>query len=122
MSHQKKQGRRAAVQQRRQRRQRLLLMSGVVLVVAVVVAGAIALTRPNDSSAGRASSQTSSGNAAAWSATPFTGGARLAVDQHEIDHGAVPYGYAVEASYRLKNVGDQPLMLGDPTVNTLEGC
>jgi hypothetical protein len=53
----------------------------------------------------------------------FRGGPRLAVDRELIDFGAVRYSQFVEARFRLKNVGDQPLQLpASPTVEVVEGC
>jgi hypothetical protein len=57
-----------------------------------------------------------------WTAEPYQGGARLAVDQSVIDEGPVPYGHPVQATFHLKNVGDQPINLGEPEVQILEGC
>jgi len=51
------------------------------------------------------------------------GGARLAVDRDLIDFGTVRYNQFVDARFRLKNVGDQPLQLPtSPTVEVVEGC
>ena len=53
----------------------------------------------------------------------FRGGPRLAVDQDLIDFGAVRYNQFVEARFRLKNVGDQPLQLpASPPLEVVEGC
>ena len=60
--------------------------------------------------------------AATWSAESYTGGPRLAVDKTSVDEGAVAYGHEVQASFRLRNVGDQPMTLGAAEVKTLEGC
>jgi hypothetical protein len=56
------------------------------------------------------------------SVTPYSGGARLAVDRRAVDYGAVGYGEAVRATWRIQNAGDQRLDLRTPTVKTLEGC
>jgi hypothetical protein len=54
---------------------------------------------------------------------PYRGGPRLAVDQELIDFGAVRYNQFVEARFRLKNVGDQPLRLpASPPLEVAEGC
>ena len=51
------------------------------------------------------------------------GGPRLQVDKELIDFGAVRFEKMVEARFRLKNVGDQPLRLTiDPQVEAIEGC
>lgn len=56
-------------------------------------------------------------------ATMFRGGPRLSVDKELIDFGPVRYRQYVEARFRLKNVGDQPLQLpASPPVEVAEGC
>jgi hypothetical protein len=56
-------------------------------------------------------------------AAQHRGGARLAVDRDLIDFGQVRYGQYVEARFRLKNVGDQPLRLPpSPSIEVVEGC
>ena len=51
------------------------------------------------------------------------GGPRLAVDKELIDFGAVRFERMVEARFRLRNVGDQPLRLAvDRRVEAIEGC
>ena len=121
MSHPRKQGRRAAAQQRR-RRHKVFLLGGVVIGALVVVTAAVALAGALSGDDGDDTTGANTAPTGAWSATPFVGGPRLAVNQRDIDHGDVPYNHAVEATYRLRNVGDQPLTLGTPTVNILEGC
>jgi len=69
-----------------------------------------------------ASSQQPSAAPATWSAEVYTGGARLAVDKTSVDEGSVAYGHEVQARFRLRNVGDQPMTLGTAEVKTLEGC
>jgi hypothetical protein len=70
---------------------------------------------------------------AIWAAVPrdgatgepalHRGGPRLAIDQELIDFGAVRYNQFVEARFRLKNVGDQPLRLpASPPIEVVEGC
>ena len=52
-----------------------------------------------------------------------TGGPRLAVDQTEINEGYVKLDIPVRTTFRLKNVGGQPLhILGQPAVELIEGC
>jgi hypothetical protein len=57
-------------------------------------------------------------------ATPEAGGApRLAVDQTAVDEGYVQFDALVRTTFRLSNVGDQPLeILGEPMVELVEGC
>ena len=58
-------------------------------------------------------------------ATPaeFHGGARLAVEKDLIDLGTVKLNQRVQASFRLKNVGDRVLLLpSTPPVDVVEGC
>jgi hypothetical protein len=52
-----------------------------------------------------------------------TGGPRLAVDQEKIDFGPVKVEKVVKASFKLRNIGDQPLrILSEPFVQVVEGC
>jgi hypothetical protein len=61
--------------------------------------------------------------AQAAKAPQFTGGPKLAVDQEKINFGTVPLGKPVKATFRLTNVGDQPLQIeGAPQVEVKEGC
>ena len=56
-------------------------------------------------------------------AAQYRGGARLAVDKELIDFGTVRFNKMVDARFRLKNVGDQPLKLAvDRRVEAIEGC
>jgi hypothetical protein len=56
-------------------------------------------------------------------APEVTGSPRLAVDQTVIDEGYVKLNSRVRTTFRLKNVGDQPLhILGQPQVELVEGC
>ena len=53
----------------------------------------------------------------------YSGGARLAVDTELIDFGSVRLEKMVQARFRLKNVGDQPLRLAaNPPLEVVEGC
>lgn len=53
----------------------------------------------------------------------YQGGPRLAVDRQEIDFGPVRFEKHVQARFRLRNVGDQPLRLtANPRVEVVEGC
>jgi hypothetical protein len=52
-----------------------------------------------------------------------TGAPRLLVDQTTIDEGYVKLNTSVRTTFRLSNVGDQPLtILGEPQVELIEGC
>jgi hypothetical protein len=52
-----------------------------------------------------------------------TGAPSAVVDTTVVDHGAVPYAQTVESVYRVRNVGDEPLViLGEPRVELVEGC
>jgi hypothetical protein len=58
---------------------------------------------------------------------PFTaevaGAPRAALDTARIDHGTLAYSTLVESVFRLRNVGDQLLLiLGRPEVELIEGC
>ena len=53
----------------------------------------------------------------------YRGGPRLVVDRQEIDFGQVSFNKFVQARFRLKNVGDQPLRIATgPRVEAIEGC
>lgn len=57
-------------------------------------------------------------------ATPeVRGGPGLKVDREKVDLGDVKLGQPVTVSFKLTNVGDQPLKITDtPYVEVLEGC
>ena len=56
-------------------------------------------------------------------APQFTGGPKLAVDQEQINFGTVPLGKPVKATFKLTNVGDQPLQIeGAPQIEVKQGC
>jgi hypothetical protein len=45
------------------------------------------------------------------------------VDREEIDSGPVRFDKMIQARFRLKNVGDQPLQIATgPRVEAAEGC
>ena len=51
------------------------------------------------------------------------GAPKLAVDQTVVDEGYMQYNVPVRTTYRLINVGDQPLkIVGQPMVELVEGC
>lgn len=102
-------------QRERQRRQRFIGAGVVILILAVF--GLVMLTRGEDDRPSGVAE-----GAAGWDATPFAGGPRLAVDQAVVDHGEVEYEHTVEAVFRLRNVGDQPLQIETPEVEIVEGC
>jgi len=59
------------------------------------------------------------------SSTPaqVTGQPKLAVDQQKIDFGKVPLDIPIKATFKLSNVGDQPLqILNQPVVEVKQGC
>ncbi len=83
----------------------LPLTIGVVFVVAVIVV-LVAASKQGSS-------------------TPpeVSGAPRARLDQTQIDLGAVRFEQQVESIFRLKNVGDLPLIiLGEPRVELLQGC
>lgn len=48
---------------------------------------------------------------------------KLAVDRTEVDEGYRKFDTQVRTTFRLSNVGDQPLtILGQPQVQLVEGC
>ena len=56
-------------------------------------------------------------------AIELQGAASLKVDQEQIDMGDVKLGRIVEASFRLTNIGDQPLRFTKPPyIEVVEGC
>ncbi len=56
--------------------------------------------------------------------TPEVSGApRLAVDQELIDEGYIKLNKTIRTTFRLRNVGDEPLhIMGEPAVELVEGC
>ncbi len=53
----------------------------------------------------------------------YQGGPRLAVETAEIDFGPVRFEKLVQARFRLRNIGDQPLQIAaNPPVEVVEGC
>ena len=52
-----------------------------------------------------------------------TGAARAEIEETSIDHGTLRFEQPVESVFRVRNVGDQPLLiLGEPRVELVEGC
>lgn len=59
----------------------------------------------------------------AGTAAVTQGGARLEIDRDMIDFGKQPYGKMLQAVFRLRNVGDQILLLpSNLAIEVLEGC
>ncbi len=53
----------------------------------------------------------------------YRGGPRLTVETDAIDLGPVKFNKMVQAGFRVRNVGDQPLTLAaNPQVEVVEGC
>jgi hypothetical protein len=51
------------------------------------------------------------------------GAPRLAIDRTAVDEGYVKFGTPVHETFRLSNVGNQPLqILGNPRVELVQGC
>jgi len=79
--------------------------------ILLIVLGLALIRRPGDPAS-------TSGNPALATNMP-----RLAVDQKSIDFGKVPLDIPVKASFKLTNVGDQPLqILNQPVVEVKQGC
>ena len=52
-----------------------------------------------------------------------TGEPQISVEQTHFDYGSVQYGTQVETVVRVRNTGDQPLIIsGEPRVQVVEGC
>ena len=122
MTHSHRAGRQETARKRKRQRQLLKIGATVVGLAVVVTAAVIFTTGGDESSPSSTAQQPSTSAAATWSTEPFSGGPRLAVDRVVHDEGLVAYGHEVNATFQLKNVGDQPLTLGEMSVNTLEGC
>jgi hypothetical protein len=50
------------------------------------------------------------------------GSPKLAVDQTIVDEGYVQFNVPVRSTFRLSNVGDQPLEIVEAPVELVEGC
>jgi hypothetical protein len=96
-----------SARRKQQRAQRsILLMVGGGVILLAVAAFAILQNRPEPKIA-----------------IEVTGAPSLKVDQEKIDLGDVRLGDTVSASFRLTNVGDQPLeIVDDPYIEVVEGC
>lgn len=90
----------------------LLALIAVVGALALVVAGVIVLA---------GSGQTTAGASAGTG--PGATGARVEVDQEQLDFGQVKMDTPVRAAFKIRNVGTEPLqVLGEPQVRVVEGC
>jgi len=92
-------------------RRRLLPLLAVGAAVLLIVLGLVFLRKP--------------GEPASNSDIPTlaTNMPRLAVDQKQMDFGKVPLDIPIKATFKLSNVGDQPLqILGQPVVEVKQGC
>ncbi|OIO96329.1 MAG: hypothetical protein AUK03_04105 [Anaerolineae bacterium CG2_30_64_16] len=86
----------------------LFLAGGALLVIIIGVAWL--------ANSGRGSTNTAS-------PAQIAGRPALAVDQQKIDFGKVPLDIPVKATFKLSNVGDQPLqILNQPVVEVKQGC
>ena len=114
-------GRQEAARKRKRQRQSLQIAGAVIGIVVLIVASLMIVGGEDDVEPVVADVPEPNGEAT-WTVDEFTGGPRLAVDRTEHDEGSVAYEHEVQASFRLKNVGDEPLTLDEVSVNTLEGC
>jgi len=90
-------------------RNTLAIVAGGALLVIIIGGVLLAL-------AGRGSSGTSV-------PAQVSGKPSLAVDREQIDFGKVPLDIPVKATFKLSNVGDQPLQIvGQPLVEVKQGC
>jgi hypothetical protein len=107
MGKRKEKSKRAPKVQPQARRSSLLIPGILALVVAVGIGSWFFLQRSSPQVV----------------AAQYTGGARLWVDNDYIDFGTVRFEKFVQASFRLRNVGNQPLRLpSNPPVDVVEGC
>ncbi len=91
------------------RRHRLRLLIPGLLGLAVVAAPALWFFVPQKS--------------AFSGVAHYQGGPRLAVDKELIDFGEFRFGRMADASFHLRNVGDQPLRLAMKSpVEAVQGC
>ena len=87
---------------------RLLWIGGLVIVVVI----AVVLLGQNRSSSEQV----------AWP-TAVSGAPRVALAQELFDYGTVHYGNVVQTVFKMRNIGDQDLMIkGIPQVEVAEGC
>lgn len=106
MSNKKFESRRLAQKRRRTQRTWLFLALGGVFLVGL----AFLLLRGNQ-------------NPQPLAAIEVHGAPSLKADQEQIDLGNVSLGQTVQVSFRLTNVGDQPLRFSEkPYIEVVEGC
>ena len=106
MSNKKFESRRLAQKRRRTQRTWLFLALGGVFLVGL----AFLLLRGNQ-------------NSQPLAAIEVHGAPSLKADQEQIDLGNVSLGQTVQVSFRLTNVGDQPLRFSEkPYIEVVEGC
>jgi hypothetical protein len=88
-----------------------LIVAGALLLV---IGGGLLLWQPTSPAPPAAAPEVS---------PEVSGGPKLKVDQTVIDEGDVKLDTPVRTTFRLSNVGDQPLIiLGQPQVELIEGC
>jgi hypothetical protein len=90
---------------------KVLPFFAIGVAVLVIVLGLVFLRRPGE--------PTSTSDLP----TLATNMPRLAVDQKQMDFGKVPLDIPLKATFKLSNVGDQPLqILNQPVVEVKQGC
>jgi hypothetical protein len=68
-------------------------------------------------------SHSSSGTVAKVEGLPVQGAPRVSVAQDTFDYGSVKLGQTIETVFRLRNTGEQPLViLNQPQVQVVAGC
>jgi len=88
-----------------------LLAIGAGVLVLAVVSFMLLARRPAGSSAGAGLTPAS------------TPGPRLQADQQSVDLGQLPLGRMVQATFKITNIGDQPLQFTQaPYIEVVEGC
>jgi len=84
------------------------LLPGIVILALAAIAAIVAVLAGNNQSP---------------YVPEITGAPRAEVAETTIDHGPQPFGQQVESLFRVRNVGDQPLMVAsNPQIETIEGC
>jgi hypothetical protein len=117
MPQQRTARRRQPVHRRNRKKLPIGLAVAGVTVVAVVAGLAFVLLGGDGDNPTIGTSAT----ATTWD-TSVANGPRLDVDRTVHDEGSVEYEHEVSATFRVKNTGSETLSLGNPRVNTLEGC
>lgn len=101
---------------------RVLAGGAISIIMVAALVTVFMATRDSSGQETGASANVPDGASSGWASTTYSGGPRLVVDQTEVDAGAVDYREPVEATYRLKNVGDEVVIIDQPSIKTLEGC